>query len=188
MVFVSGSDPRIPNGPLRLNPDRWTSLRQRHVPGACRRLINARCDSNLTAASDEELVYQHRPSLHSHRPSTLSIPSEFQYSPTMKISSASLLAVLLPAASARIVVPGESDRVQLYPEGIPQTDNTQKYHIELSPGETRWVTEDEKWELRRVSDESTQHRTSTLRLLIACLARQALLRHHRPPRTRCPPR
>lgn len=25
-----------------------------------------------------------------------------------------------------------------------------QYHIELSPGETRWVTEEEKWELKRV--------------------------------------
>jgi hypothetical protein len=27
-----------------------------------------------------------------------------------------------------------------------------EYLIELSPGETRWVTEEGKWELRRVSD------------------------------------
>ena len=27
----------------------------------------------------------------------------------------------------------------------------EKYLIELSPGDTRWVTEDEKWALRRVS-------------------------------------
>jgi leucyl aminopeptidase len=70
----------------------------------------------------------------------------------MKVSNASLLALLVPAVSARFVEPGESDRVLLYPDGIPQSsDNGQKYHIELSPGETRWVTEDEKWELRRVN-------------------------------------
>ncbi|KAL2128661.1 hypothetical protein VTI74DRAFT_8864 [Chaetomium olivicolor] len=68
----------------------------------------------------------------------------------MKVTNASLLALLLPAVSARFVEPGESDRRILYPDGIPQsTESTQKYHIELSPGETRWVTEDEKWELRR---------------------------------------
>jgi len=27
---------------------------------------------------------------------------------------------------------------------------SETFLIELSPGETRWVTEDEKWELRRV--------------------------------------
>lgn len=67
----------------------------------------------------------------------------------MKVSSASLLAVLLPAASARFVIPDEPDHMQLHPDGIAQ--DTQKYHIELAPGDTRWVTEDEKWELRRVS-------------------------------------
>ncbi|KAK4240540.1 hypothetical protein C8A03DRAFT_31357 [Achaetomium macrosporum] len=68
----------------------------------------------------------------------------------MKVSNASLLALLLPAASARFVEPGEPDRAILYPHGIPQpSEESQKYHIELAPGETRWVTEDEKWELRR---------------------------------------
>ena len=29
-------------------------------------------------------------------------------------------------------------------------DDQDLYHVELSPGETRWVAEDEKWALRRV--------------------------------------
>lgn len=29
--------------------------------------------------------------------------------------------------------------------------SSEQYLIELSPGETRWVSEDEKWELLRVS-------------------------------------
>lgn len=70
----------------------------------------------------------------------------------MKVSNTSLLALLLPAVTARFVEQGEVDRAILYPDGLPKTStDTQKYHIELSPGETRWVTEDEKWELRRVS-------------------------------------
>lgn len=69
----------------------------------------------------------------------------------MKISNASLLALLLPAASARFVEQAEQNRVMLFPDGIPEEPkSTTKYHIELSPGNTRWVTEDEKWELRRV--------------------------------------
>ncbi|KAK4044104.1 hypothetical protein C8A01DRAFT_31702 [Parachaetomium inaequale] len=68
----------------------------------------------------------------------------------MKVSNASLLALLLPAVSGRFVEPGEADRAMLYPDGLPQpSESSEKYHIELSPGETRWVTEDEKWELRR---------------------------------------
>ena len=70
----------------------------------------------------------------------------------MKLTNASLLALLLPAASARFAEHNEGDRVQLYPEGLPEVPvSTEKYHIELSPGDKRWVTEDEKWELRRVS-------------------------------------
>ena len=30
-------------------------------------------------------------------------------------------------------------------------ESLDRFLIELSPGETRWITEDEKWELRRVS-------------------------------------
>jgi bacterial leucyl aminopeptidase len=69
----------------------------------------------------------------------------------MKLSNTSLLALLLPVASARFVEPSESNRVNLYPDGLPAaSQDTEKYHIELSPGDRRWVTEDEKWALRRV--------------------------------------
>ncbi|KAL2267216.1 hypothetical protein VTJ83DRAFT_4493 [Remersonia thermophila] len=63
---------------------------------------------------------------------------------------ASWITLLLPAVTARFVEPSEPDRVLLYPNGVPESpDAGQKYHIELAPGDTRWVTEDEKWELRR---------------------------------------
>jgi len=69
----------------------------------------------------------------------------------MKFSQASILALLLPAASARFVEESESDRVILFPEGMPVLPkDITKYHIELAPGDQRWVTEDQKWELRRV--------------------------------------
>jgi leucyl aminopeptidase len=32
---------------------------------------------------------------------------------------------------------------------LPEAPNNDKYLIELSPGETRWITEDEKWALKR---------------------------------------
>ncbi|KAL8415253.1 hypothetical protein RB594_006193 [Gaeumannomyces avenae] len=60
-------------------------------------------------------------------------------------ASTSILALLLPAISARFVQEAEPDHVQLHPE----VAEAEKFHIELAPGETRWVTEDEKWELRR---------------------------------------
>ena len=73
----------------------------------------------------------------------------------MKFTSASLLSVLIPAVSARFVEPGELERVNLYTDWATKDETSQedveKYHIELSPGDTRWVTEDEKWALRRVS-------------------------------------
>lgn len=65
----------------------------------------------------------------------------------MKLATASVLALLAPAASARFFEQHEVDAVQLNPE----VEAAEKYHIELSPGNTRWVTEEEKWELRRVS-------------------------------------
>lgn len=73
----------------------------------------------------------------------------------MKLTNASLFALLLPAASARFVEHNEVNRVQVFPDGMPeQPESTDKYLVELAPGETRWVTEDEKWELRRVRSTS----------------------------------
>ena len=136
---------------------------------------------------------QHRAHTHTHTHAIHPTHSRFlRHHPTMKISSASLLALLLPAASARFVEPGEPDRVLLFPDGVPQpSQDTQKYHIELAPGDTRWVTEEEKWELRRVSFSFVAFR----RLRDADrfssprkTARQALLRHHRQSRAGPPPR
>ncbi|KAH6692404.1 leucyl aminopeptidase [Plectosphaerella plurivora] len=63
----------------------------------------------------------------------------------MKFSKASAVALMLQAASARFVLDEEKDNVVLYPNEAEE----QKYLIELAPGKTQWVTEDEKWELRR---------------------------------------
>lgn len=62
----------------------------------------------------------------------------------MKFLQTSLIAAALPAAlvSGRFVIESEGDNVQL--------DEPAKYLIELSPGETQWVTEEDKWDLRRV--------------------------------------
>lgn len=66
----------------------------------------------------------------------------------MKVSKASVLALLLPAANAGFVENG--DDIGLYTAWAKEVNNeAAKYHIELYPGERRWVTEDQKWELRR---------------------------------------
>ncbi|KAI1502401.1 hypothetical protein F5X99DRAFT_160916 [Biscogniauxia marginata] len=63
---------------------------------------------------------------------------------------ASLITLLLPAvASARFVEPNEDNRVLLTTDALLEEPAVERYLVELSPGETRWVTEDEKWELRR---------------------------------------
>jgi len=65
----------------------------------------------------------------------------------MKFSKAAILATALPAVSARFAEENEINHVLLYPDGSEH----ETYLIELSPGEIRRVTEEEKWELRRVS-------------------------------------
>ncbi|KAI8949055.1 Zn-dependent exopeptidase [Xylaria longipes] len=67
---------------------------------------------------------------------------------------ASLLSsLLLPiAASARFIEADEVNRVLPYIDALLDevpASSTEKFLIELAPGETRYVTEEEKWELRR---------------------------------------
>lgn len=69
----------------------------------------------------------------------------------MKLSHTSLLAACVPAISARFIetheraVADANTHVELYP-------NTDKFLVETSPGETKWVTEEDKWEMKRVRD------------------------------------
>jgi bacterial leucyl aminopeptidase len=64
----------------------------------------------------------------------------------MKISNLSVLALSASVINARFVEKHETDQVVLNAE---LADNEQ-FLIELAPGETKWVTEEDKWELRRV--------------------------------------
>jgi hypothetical protein len=74
---------------------------------------------------------------------------------------ASLLALLLPAAaSARFIEANEVNRVIPYPNGLLDESTEQpaeQFLVETSPGELRWITEDQKWELRRVSRKAHLH-------------------------------
>ncbi|QIX01172.1 hypothetical protein AMS68_006689 [Peltaster fructicola] len=60
----------------------------------------------------------------------------------------SKLAPTLFTLSAALAL-GVPQQQQPLTDQAPAVDSTEQYLIELSPGDTRWVTEDEKWALRR---------------------------------------
>ncbi|ATY62237.1 LAP2 like [Cordyceps militaris] len=62
----------------------------------------------------------------------------------MKFSTASVLAACVPAVAGRFIekgTPNENEHVVLHPE--------QTFLVETAPGKQQWVTEEDKWELRR---------------------------------------
>ena len=83
----------------------------------------------------------------------------------------SLSAVVLAAA---VATPREPQVVFQNPQVT--IDEPDQYLIELSPGETRWVTEDEKWALRRVYT----HLVAVVKGpdALTATAKHQLLRHH----------
>jgi hypothetical protein len=62
----------------------------------------------------------------------------------MKLSNLSLLALSASAVNSRFVEKHETDQVVL------NTNEVERFLIELAPGDIKWVTEEDKWELRRV--------------------------------------
>ncbi|KAK2623488.1 hypothetical protein QTJ16_007166 [Diplocarpon rosae] len=62
----------------------------------------------------------------------------------MKLTTISLLT-LAAVANARFIEKHETDQVVINAAAVED----KRYLIELSPGKTLWVTEEEKWELRR---------------------------------------
>ncbi|KAL3427297.1 peptidase family M28 [Phlyctema vagabunda] len=62
----------------------------------------------------------------------------------MKLTNLSLWALSASLISARFVEKHEVDQVV-----INRIQEEEQYLIELAPGKTQWVTEEEKWELRR---------------------------------------
>lgn len=65
------------------------------------------------------------------------------------MKSTTLLLPLYTAAYAAAASTPKGAQVVLQESQAPLAEADQ-YLIELAPGETRWVTEDEKWELRKV--------------------------------------
>jgi leucyl aminopeptidase len=64
------------------------------------------------------------------------------------MKSSVLLSLSAVALAAAVATPKDPQAVLQNPQVT--IDEPDQYLIELSPGETRWVTEDEKWALRRV--------------------------------------
>jgi leucyl aminopeptidase len=64
----------------------------------------------------------------------------------MKLTVLSALALSAAVVNARFVELHEKDQVVLNAESA----DSELYLVELAPGKTQWVTEEEKWELRRV--------------------------------------
>ncbi|OBT65838.1 hypothetical protein VE03_05477 [Pseudogymnoascus sp. 23342-1-I1] len=64
----------------------------------------------------------------------------------MKLTTLSVLALSATAINARFVEKHETDQVVLTSDS---GEDATKYLIELSPGETRLVTEEDKWDLKR---------------------------------------
>ncbi len=65
----------------------------------------------------------------------------------MKFTNLSVAALAATVVSARFVEQHEGDQVAL----MGHQEAEQLYTIETAPGEVMEVTEDDKWELRRVS-------------------------------------
>jgi bacterial leucyl aminopeptidase len=66
----------------------------------------------------------------------------------MKLTALSLLALSASSINARFVEQHETDQISLMGDGV---DDAPQYLIELSPGETMLVTEEDKWALKRVT-------------------------------------
>lgn len=67
-------------------------------------------------------------------------------------------SILLPLCTAALAAAAHHPDPQVVLQD-PQATVVEpdEYLIELSPGETRWIKEDEKWELRRVRFSTALH-------------------------------
>lgn len=78
----------------------------------------------------------------------------------------SLLLSLYTAAFVTAVAHPKDPQIVLQ-EPQPTIVEPDEYLIELSPGETRWVTEDDKWALRRVCSYHTRLSGEIVNTMIA---------------------
>jgi bacterial leucyl aminopeptidase len=66
-----------------------------------------------------------------------------------------MLTLSLLALSALVASTLSVPELQQVALGNHETVVPERYLIEINPGETQWVTEDDKWTLRRVRPPST---------------------------------
>lgn len=93
------------------------------------------------------------------------------------MKSSVLLSLSAVALAAAVATPKEPQVVLQNPQAT--IDEPDQYLIELSPGETRWVTEDEKWALRRVCVLRWRQETVVEEPgVLTVTAKHQLLRHH----------
>lgn len=59
-------------------------------------------------------------------------------------------ALLLSLCTTAFAAAAQNPQAVLQDSAQAAVGEPEKYLIELSPGETRWITEDDKWALRRV--------------------------------------
>jgi hypothetical protein len=83
-------------------------------------------------------------------PIVQNIASRMRIRDILLLSSAATSTFGAPQAPERLPLPHPQIPFEAA-EQLPSKTN-EKFLVELSPGETRWITEDEKWALRRVSN------------------------------------
>lgn len=69
----------------------------------------------------------------------------------MKLQAVLALGAAIQSTSAAAVPYEQTPLIDHVPSTKAPLPHTEKYLIELAPYETRWVTEEEKWELKLVS-------------------------------------
>lgn len=69
----------------------------------------------------------------------------------MKLQVVLALGAAIRSTSAAAVPYEQTPLLDKAPSSKPPLPPTEKYLIELAPYDTRWVTEEEKWELKLVS-------------------------------------
>lgn len=68
----------------------------------------------------------------------------------MKLSHTVAAVAAVHAACALSILRDEQAVLQPLPEGTSEAASSELYLIELAPGKTMQVTEEDKWDLRRV--------------------------------------
>jgi len=103
-------------------------------------------ETRLPSCGQVRLISDHRVNSAALRPT----PSFIQLHQQQHLNMKSSLLLSLCTAALATAAAQPKDPQAVLQEQQPTIVEADEYLIELSPGETRWVTEEGKWELRRV--------------------------------------